>query len=159
MKKEKTKKLGRTGTKLWPQKYWRKDQRSCDGRGGIYFWGSTKKQRGCDGWGGAQRPVRSGLKPKKTGAHARQKPTSLSYIYLGSSVCLSSCHIPSCRPVIFLSSCHICGTLSYSLRFSNQTDQGDETEGLEREGLRWRDRKGTDCRGRVWIDFSLIKPY
>jgi hypothetical protein len=83
----------------------------------------------------------------------------LSYIYLGSSVCLSSCHIPSCRPVIFLSSCHICGTLSYSLRFGNQTDQGDETEGLEREGLRWRDRKGTDCRGRVWIDFSLIKPY
>jgi hypothetical protein len=73
----------------------------------------------------------------------------LSYIYLGSSVCLSSCHIPSCRPVTFLSSCHICGTLSYSLRFSNQTDQGDETEGLEREGLRWRDRKGTDCRGRV----------
>ncbi len=73
----------------------------------------------------------------------------LSYIYLRSSVCLSSCHIPSCHPVIFLSSCHICGTLSYSLRFSNQTDQGDETEGLEREGLRWRDRKGTDCRGRV----------
>ena len=36
----------------------------------------------------------------------------LSYIHLGSSVCLSSCHIPvvlsySCRPVIFLSSCHI----------------------------------------------------
>ena len=86
---------------------------------------------------------------QRTGAHARPKPTSLSYIYLGSSVCLSSCHIPSCRPVIFLSSCHICGTLSYSLRFSNQTDQGDETEGLEREGLRWRDRKGTDCRGRV----------
>jgi hypothetical protein len=27
----------------------------------------------------------------------------LSYIHLGSSVCLSSCHIPSCRPVIFLS--------------------------------------------------------
>jgi hypothetical protein len=39
--------------------------------------------------------------------------------------------------------------LSYSLCFSNQTDQGDKTEGLEREGLRWRDRKGTDCRGRV----------
>jgi hypothetical protein len=51
----------------------------------------------------------------------------LSYIYLGSSVS----HIP----VIFLSSCHIpvcrcCGTLSYSLCFSHQTDQGDETEGL-----------------------------
>ena len=76
----------------------------------------------------------------------------LSYIYLGSSVCLSSCHIP-----VVLSSCHICGTLSYSLCFSNQTDQGDETEGLEREGLRWRDRKGTDCRGRVWKDFSWFK--
>ncbi len=58
-----------------------------------------------------------------------------SYIYLGSSVCLSSCHIPSCRPVIFLSSCHSCGTLSYSLCFRNQTDQGNETEGFEVEGL------------------------
>jgi hypothetical protein len=27
-------------------------------------------------------------------------PIYLSYIHLGSSVCLSSCHIPSCRPVI-----------------------------------------------------------
>ncbi len=60
----------------------------------------------------------------------------LSYIHLGSSVChpvvLSySCHIP----VIFLSSCHSCGTLSYSLCFSNKIDQGDETEGMER-GIR-----------------------
>jgi hypothetical protein len=54
----------------------------------------------------------------------------LSYIYLGSSVCLSSCHIP-----VILSSCHICGTLSYSLCFSKQTDQGDKMEGFEREGL------------------------
>jgi hypothetical protein len=65
------------------------------------------------------------------GAHARTKPTSLSYIYLGSSVC----H-PVCHPVIFLSySCHSCGTLSYSLCFSIKTDKGDETEGLEMEGL------------------------
>jgi hypothetical protein len=28
-----------------------------------------------------------------------------------------------------------CGTLSYSFSFSNQTDQGDKTEVLEREGL------------------------
>jgi hypothetical protein len=49
---------------------------------------------------------------------------NLSYIHLGSSVC---------HPVIFLSSCHSCGTLSYSLCFSNQTDQGDETEGFEME--------------------------
>ncbi len=36
-------------------------------------------------------------------------------------------------------SCHIrvticCGTLSYSLCFNNQTDQGDEAECLEKEG-------------------------
>jgi hypothetical protein len=54
----------------------------------------------------------------------------LSYIHLGFSVC----H-PVCHPVIFLSSCHSCGTLSYSLCFSNQTDHGDEMEGLQREGL------------------------
>jgi hypothetical protein len=35
------------------------------------------------------------------------------------------------------------------LLVGNQTDQRDETEGLEREGYRWRDRKGTDRRGRV----------
>ncbi len=79
----------------------------------------------------------------------------LSYIHLGSSVCLSSCHIPSCRPVI-LSSCHICGTLSYSFSFCNQNDQGDETEGLVREGYGWRDRKETDQGGRVWTVKRLI---
>jgi hypothetical protein len=48
-------------------------------------------------------------------------------IYLPRVLCLSySCHIPVC---------HSCGTLSYSLCFSNQTDQGDETEGFEREGF------------------------
>jgi hypothetical protein len=31
------------------------------------------------------------------------------------------------------------GTLCYSFSFINQTDQGDEREGLEREGERWRD--------------------
>ncbi len=50
------------------------------------------------------------------------------HIYLSRVLCLSPC-----RPVV-LSSCHpvcrSCGTLSYSLCFSNQTDQGDETEGL-----------------------------
>ena len=30
--------------------------------------------------------------------------------------------------------CHICGTHCYSFSFGNQTDKGDETEGLEREG-------------------------
>jgi hypothetical protein len=52
---------------------------------------------------------------------------NLSYIYLGYFVCVS---------VI-----HNCGTLCYSFSFSNQTDQGDETVGLEKEGLRWRDRR------------------
>ncbi len=69
---------------------------------------------------------------QRTGAHARPKPTSLSYIYRGSSVC----HIPVCHPVIFLSSCHNCGTLCYSFSFNNQTDSGDETEGSKREGLK-----------------------
>jgi hypothetical protein len=46
-------------------------------------------------------------------------------------LCLSySCHIP-----LFLSSCQSCRTLNYSWCFSDQTDQGDETESFEREGL------------------------
>jgi hypothetical protein len=49
-----------------------------------------------------------------------------SIIYLSRVLCLCVC----------LSVCHNCGTLSYSFSFSNQTDQGDETEGLEREGLK-----------------------
>jgi hypothetical protein len=69
-------------------------------------------------------------------------------IYLSRVLCLSSC-----RPVIFLSSCRpvcrCCGTLSYSLCFSHQTDQGDETGGLERDGLEMRDRRWRDLRGRV----------
>jgi hypothetical protein len=39
--------------------------------------------------------------------------------------------------------CHNCGMLSYSSSFSNQTDQGDATEGLEMEGLEM-DRYGRD---------------
>jgi hypothetical protein len=51
-----------------------------------------------------------------------------SIIYSSRILCLSSC-----RPVIFLSySCHSCGTLSYSLCFSDQTDQGIEREGVNR---------------------------
>jgi hypothetical protein len=52
---------------------------------------------------------------------------NLSFIiYLPRVLCLSY----SC-----LSSCHSCGTVSYSLCLSNQSDQGDEREGFEREGL------------------------
>ncbi len=50
---------------------------------------------------------------------------NLSYIYLGYFVCVC---VSVCVCVT------ICvGTLCYSFSFSNQTDQGDETEGLERE--------------------------
>jgi hypothetical protein len=60
----------------------------------------------------------------------------ISIIYSSRILCLSYSCLSSCRPVIFLSySCHSCGTLSYSLCFSDQTDQGNETEGLEMEGL------------------------
>jgi hypothetical protein len=48
----------------------------------------------------------------------------LSYIYLRYFVCLC---VIEC---VF----HNCGTLCYSFSFGNQTDKGDETEGLEREG-------------------------
>ena len=62
----------------------------------------------------------------------------ISIIYLPRVLCLSVCDS------VCVCVCHNCGTLCYSFSFSNQTDQGDETEGLEREGQRWRDRKGTD---------------
>jgi hypothetical protein len=52
-------------------------------------------------------------------------PRVLCHIPVVLSVILSSCH-PVCRS---------CGTLSYSLCFSNQIDQGGKTEGFEREGL------------------------
>ena len=54
----------------------------------------------------------------------------LSYIYLGYFVCL--CVIVC----VCVCVCHNCGTLCYSFSFGNQTDQGDEGEGLEREGLK-----------------------
>ncbi len=50
---------------------------------------------------------------------------NLSYIYLGYFVCVCVC--------VCVTIC--CGTFSYSFSFNNQTDQGDETEGLEGEGL------------------------
>jgi hypothetical protein len=73
-----------------------------------------------------------------------------SIIYLPRILCLCVC-VCVCVTIC-------CGTLCYSFNFINQTDQGDEGERLEREGLRWRDRKGTDRRGRVRKDFSLFKP-
>jgi hypothetical protein len=46
------------------------------------------------------------------------------YIYLGYFVCVCVC-VTICV-----------GTISYSFSFINQTDQGGETEGLKREGLK-----------------------
>ncbi len=82
----------------------------------------------------------------------------LSYIYLGSSVCHIPLVLSSCHPVILLSCLSLLRNAGLSLCFSNQTDQGDETEGLEREGLEMKDRRWRDWRGRVWIDLSLFKP-
>ncbi len=101
--------------------------------------------------GGAERPVWRCIEPKKTGArsaraHTRGQNPLVIYIHLGSSVCHPVCRpviLSSCHPVI-LSSCHSCGTLKYSLCLSNQTDQGDEREGFEREGYRWRNRRCRD---------------
>jgi hypothetical protein len=65
-------------------------------------------------------------------------PSTALTIYLSRVLCLSFVlsysFLLSCHPVI-LSSCHICGTLSYSLCLRIQTDGVDETEGFEREGL------------------------
>ena len=59
----------------------------------------------------------------------------VSIIYSSRILCLSSC-LSSCHiPVIFLSSFHSCGTLSYSLCFRNRADEGYEKEGFEREEL------------------------
>jgi hypothetical protein len=62
----------------------------------------------------------------------------ISYIYLGYFVRLCVCvsQFIAERSAILFS-------------FNNQTDQGDETEGLEREGYGWRDRQETDRRGRM----------
>ncbi len=98
----------------------------------------NKKQRSCHGWGGA-RSAPFGILISPTGARSAKARTRcqnplVNNIYLPRVLC----HIPVVLSVI-LSSCHpvcrSCGTLSYSLCFSNQTDQGDKTEGLEREGL------------------------
>ncbi len=51
-----------------------------------------------------------------------------SIIYLSRVLCLSVCDCVCVCVTI------CCGTLCYSVSFSNQIDQGDQTEGLEREG-------------------------
>ncbi len=93
---------------------------------------------------GAQRPALQVSELKKTGARSARARTRgqnplLSYIYLRSSVC----HIPVCHPVI-LSSCHSCGTLSYSLCLSNQTAK--ETKGRVSRG---RDTDGEIGNGDI----------
>ena len=82
--------------------------------------------------GGAQRPVLCVNDHKKTGARSArartrgQNPLVYHIFIQGTlSVCVCVCVCVT-----------ICvGTLCYSFSFSNQTDQGNETEGLEMEGL------------------------
>jgi hypothetical protein len=73
----------------------------------------------------------------------------LSYIYLGSSVC----HIP----VIFLS---VVVAERWAILYVLVIKLTKEKRRRVCRGrdYRWRDRKGTDRRGRVWIYFSLFKP-
>jgi hypothetical protein len=47
------------------------------------------------------------------------------------------------------------GTLCYSFSFSNQTDQGDETEGLQRERLEM-DRYERDISKREGVNRVFI---
>ncbi len=74
---------------------------------------------------------------------------NLSYIYLGYFVCLCV--------IVCVCVCHNCGTLCYSFSFGNQTDQGDETEGLEREGLKMeRYREGQIGEGGCEETFHCL---
>jgi hypothetical protein len=53
--------------------------------------------------------------------------------------------------------CHNCGTLCYSFSFNNQTDQGDEKDGLQREGLKMeRYRKGQIGEGGCEETFHCL---
>ncbi len=120
----------------WRPEYGPEGKHFVSGNSFIFILGGSAKLRWAGGGAAPrwawQRPQKDGC-AQCTGAHARLKPTSLSYIHLGSSVCHPVCHpviLSSCHPV-----CRCCGTLSYSFCFSHQTDQGDETEGFEREGL------------------------
>jgi len=67
--------------------------------------------------------------------------SNLSYICLGYYVCV-------CVTICV-------GTLCYSFSFINQTDQGDEREGLKREGLKMerkeRDRSEREGVKRLFI--------
>jgi hypothetical protein len=60
----------------------------------------------------------------------KQKEALASIIYLPWVLCLSVCDSVCVCVTICV------GTLCYSFSFNNQTDQGDEREGLKREGLK-----------------------
>ncbi len=60
--------------------------------------------------------------------HLQKRAQKFLIIYLPWVLCLSVCDS------VCVCVCLNCGTIWYSFSFSNQTDQGDETEGLEREG-------------------------
>jgi hypothetical protein len=84
---------------------------------------SSKASMGGGGGGERAAPSLHVYKPEKRGSRSEAK-THSSIIYLSRILCLCVCVCVT-----------ICvGTLCYSFSFSNQTDQGNETEGLEREG-------------------------
>jgi hypothetical protein len=81
-------------------------------------------------WAGARSALFSvAMRPKirVRAAHGRAREAKTHYIiYLSRVLCLCVCVCVT-----------ICvGTISYSFSFINQTDQGGETEGLKREGLK-----------------------
>ncbi len=81
--------------------------------------------------GGAQRPVLCVNEPKKTGvlsawARTRDQNPLVYHVFVFSS-CLSS-----------IVAEHCCMLFYRHGNIKNQTDQGDETEGLEMDGLEGR---------------------
>ncbi len=78
---------------------------------------------------------------------------SLSIIYLPRILCLSySCLSSSHIPVIVAERWVILYVLEIKLT------KDTRRRVLRGRDYRWRDRKETDRRGRVWIYFSLFKP-
>ncbi len=86
---------------------------------------------------------------------------AVSIIYSSRILCLSSC-LSSCRPVIFLSySCRpVIVAERWAILYVLVIKLTKETRQRVFRGrdYRWGDRKGTDRRGRVLKDLSLLKP-
>jgi hypothetical protein len=50
-----------------------------------------------------------------------------------------------------------CGTLLYAFYFNNQTDQGEEREGLDIEGLEMEDSHSATCSCISALQYMYIK--